>query len=359
MRIYRKILVLVVPVLLLAGFSAFAEGKESPDVKEIVMEHLGDSYWWHIGTFGQKDVSIFLPVIVHSPTSGWHCFSSRHLADGASYGGFSIATDGRYKGKIVETQADGGTVRPFDISITKTTTGLLLNSAITIALVLGAASWYRRKKAAASAPKGFTGLMEMVTDYLVEDIVRPCIGPGWRKFAPFLLTIFFFILVNNLMGLIPFFPGGVNVSGNIAITLVLAVAAFLAVNISGSREYWKDIFWPDVPAWLKVPVPLIPLIEFVGIFTKPFALMIRLFANMMAGHAVILCLVCVIFVTAGMGAVVNTSMTVVSVLFGIFMNCLELLVAFLQAYVFTMLTAVFIGLAQEGKETAVTHKKSN
>ena len=351
------------PVLLCAGIPAAAQTpsceKEGPDVKEIVMEHLGDSYWWHIGTFGDRDVTVHLPVIVRSKTTGWHCFSSGRLEGGASYEGFSIAREGKHDGKIVETVADGSEVRPLDISITKTTAGLLLNSAITIALVLGAASWYRRKKAAASAPKGFTGLMEMVTDYLVEDIVRPCIGPGWRKFAPFLLTIFFFILVNNLMGLIPFFPGGVNVSGNIAITLVLAVAAFLAINISGSREYWKDIFWPDVPAWLKVPVPLIPLIEFVGIFTKPFALMIRLFANMMAGHAVILCLVCVIFVTAGMGAVVNTSMTVVSVLFGIFMNCLELLVAFLQAYVFTMLTAVFIGLAQEGKETAVTHKKSN
>ena len=201
-------------------------------------------------------------------------------------------------------------------------------------------------------------MMEAVVNYIEEDVIRKSIGErDYKPFSSYLLTVFFFILVNNLMGLIPFFPGGINVTGNIAVTFVLAFAALLVINISGSREYWKDIFWPDVPVWLKVPVPIIPLIEFVGIFTRPFALMIRLFANMMAGHAVILCLVCVIFVTAGMGAVVNSSMTAVSVLFNIFMNCLELLVAFLQAYVFTMLTAVFIGMSQEGKEVAKTYER--
>ena len=260
------------------------------------------------------------------------------------------------EGTVVETVADGSEVRPLDISITKTTAGLLLNSVLTVILILSAAGWYRHRKATDAAPGGYTGMVETVVAYLVDDIIRPCVGPGWRRFAPFLLTVFFFILVNNLMGLIPFFPGGVNVTGNIAITLVLALAALIVINISGSRHYWKDIFWPDVPTWLKVPIPIIPLIEFVGIFTRPFALMIRLFANMMAGHAVILCLVCVIFVTAGMGAAVNSSMTAVSVVFNIFMNCLELLVAFLQAYVFTMLTAVFIGMSQEGKEYAWTMK---
>ena len=158
------------------------------------------------------------------------------------------------------------------------------------------------------------------------------------------------------MGLVPFFPGGVNVTGNIAVTFVLALASFIVINIFGGRAYWKDIFWPDVPVWLKVPVPVIPLIEFVGIFTKPFALMIRLFANMLAGHAVIICLLCVIFVTAGSGVLLNTSMSAVSLLFSIFMNALELLVAFLQAYVFTMLSGVFIGLAQEGKKKNVYNK---
>lgn len=179
-----------------------------------------------------------------------------------------------------------------------------------------------------------------------DDLIKSCVGRDYKRFAPYLLTVFFFIFVNNLMGLIPFFPGGANVSGNIAVTLVLALCTFLAVNLFGTREYWKEIFWPEVPAWLKVPVPMMPAIELVGIFTKPFALMIRLFANMMAGHAVILSLTCLVFVTVSMGPVVNGSMTVVSVIFCIFMNLLELLVAFIQAYVFTMLSAVFIGLAR-------------
>ena len=173
-----------------------------------------------------------------------------------------------------------------------------------------------------------------------------------------MLTDFFFINVNTLLGLKRFFPGGANVTGNIAVTLVLAVATFLAVNLFGTRHYWKDIFWSDVPTWLKVPIPIVPFIELVGIFTKPFALMIRLFANMMAGHAVILILTCVIFVTAEAGVAGNSSMTAVSVLLTIFMNCLELLVAYLQAYVFTMLSAVFIGLALErGGEAAAGAEK--
>lgn len=199
-------------------------------------------------------------------------------------------------------------------------------------------------------PKGFTAFVEMAIEGLEKDLIEPCVGDNWKRFSPYLLTVFFFILICNLMGLIPFFPGGVNVTGNITVTFFLAFASFLAVNIFGGRAYWKDVFWPEVPAWLKVPVPIIPLIEFVGIFTKPFALMIRLFANMVGGHAAILCLVCLIFVTAGMGTAVNSSMTVVSVLFTVFMNVLEVLVAFLQAYVFTMLSGVFIGLAQEGKK---------
>ena len=140
------------------------DGKDL-DVKEIVIEHLGDSYWWHIGKFGDKEVNIALPVIVRGDNGEWHCFSSGHLYDGASYEGFSIAGDGKYKGKIVETLADGSTDRPFDLSVTKTTAGLLLNSLITILLILCAARWYRSHKSRESAPGGFTGMMEMVIDY--------------------------------------------------------------------------------------------------------------------------------------------------------------------------------------------------
>ena len=320
--------------------------EEEPDVKRIVLGHVGDSYEWHIATAGGREWSLPLPVIVHSPSSGWHCFSAKRLRGGAEYEGLRIAADGDHAGKIVERQADGSDLRPLDLSITKTVAGLLLNSALVVALVLGAARWYRGRKPDAAAPRGVVGLFETLVESLVDDLIEPCVGPSYRRFAPYLLTVFCFIFLNNLMGLIPFFPGGANVTGNIAVALVLAVATFLVVNLSG-RHYWKDIFWPDVPTWLKVPVPIIPLIELVGVFTKPFALMIRLFANMLAGHAVILSLTCVVFVTVKMGAAVNASMTALSVLFSIFMNCLELLVAFLQAYVFTMLSAVFIGLAQE------------
>lgn len=324
---------------------------EEINAKEIVLEHIGDTYEWHMGTFGGWECTIPLPVIVHSPTSGWHCFSSARLrGDGAEYEGLRIAEKGPHKGKIVERQADGSDLRPLDLSMTKTAAGLLINSLLIVVIVLGCARWYRNRTPDSPAPRGFVGMIEALVAMLVDDLIKPCVGPAYRRFAPYLLTVFCFILINNLMGLVPIFPGGANVTGNIAVAFILALATFLAVNLFGRRAYWKDIFWPEVPAWLKVPIPIIPLIEFVGIFTKPFALMIRLFANIMAGHAVILSLTCVVFVTAKMGAAINGSMTFVSVLFSIFMNCLELLVAFLQAYVFTMLSAVFIGLAQEEGE---------
>lgn len=153
------------------------------------------------------------------------------------------------------------------------------------------------------------------------------------------------------MALIPIFPAGVSVTGNIAITFMLALCTFIAVNVWGNKSYWKDIFWPKVPMWLKAPVPFMPLIELFGIFSKPFALMIRLFANMMGGHSALLALVSLVFITVSMGPLINGTMTVVSVLFTVFMNFIELLVAFIQAYVFAMLSAVFIGLSRMEEAT--------
>ena len=340
---------------------AATEGEEGGSInpKEIIFEHLGDGYGWEV-PFSHSH-RIPLPVIVRDYEGGWHVFSSSRLMHGGEYEGFSIAEGGDYNGKVVGLRPDGngGLVqyRPLDLSITKNVAALIISALVVALMAFWLVRWYKRN--GMKAPRKGLGAFEVTVAYIYDGVIKPTLGTKAKKFAPYLLTVFFFILTMNLLGLIVIFPGGANLTGNLAVTLVLSIFTFLLTNLFGTKHYWKDIFWPDVPAWLKVPVPLIPLIEFVGIFTKPFALMIRLFANMMAGHAVILCLVCVIFVTAGMGAVVNTSMTVVSVLFGIFMNCLELLVAFLQAYVFTMLTAVFIGLAQEGKETAVTHKKSN
>lgn len=327
-----------------------AEQQENTvDVKEIVFGHIGDSYEWHITTWGKTHVTIPLPVIVYSSTTGWHVFlSSRLEENGGSYEGLSIAPAGsKYEGKLVEHDAAGNEIRPIDISITKVTLSLLINSVLLLVIVLGVAQWYRKHPQGSAAPGGFVGFMEMFIMMVNDDIIKSCVGPKYHKFAPYLLTAFFFIFINNLMGLIPVFPGGANVTGNIAITMILALCTFVAVNLFGTKTYWKDIFWPDVPWWLKVPVPMMPFIEFFGIFTKPFALMIRLFANMLAGHMAMLVLTCLIFISASMGPALNGTLTVASVLFNIFMNALELLVAFIQAYVFTMLSAVFIGLAQE------------
>ena len=326
------------------------EEENTVDVKEIVFGHIGDSYEWHITTWGKTHITIPLPIIVYSGNTGWHVFlSSRLEENGGTYEGLSIAPEGsKYEGKLVEYNAAGEQVRPWDISITKVTFALLFNSVLLLVIVLSVAHWYRKRPQGAKAPGGFVGFMEMFIMMVNDDIIKSCVGPNYRKFAPYLLTAFFFIFINNMMGLIPFFPGGANVTGNIAVTMVLAICTFLAVNIFGTKHYWKDIFWPDVPWWLKVPVPMMPFIEFFGIFTKPFALMIRLFANMLAGHMAMLVLTCLIFISASMGPALNGTLTVASVLFNIFMNALELLVAFIQAYVFTMLSAVFIGLAQEG-----------
>ena len=334
------------------------EQENTVDVKEIVFGHIGDSYEWHITTWGKTHITIPLPIIVYSNSTGWHVFlSSRLEENGGTYEGLSIAPEGsKYEGKLVEYNAAGEQARPWDISITKVTFALLFNSVLLLVIVLSVAHWYRKRPQGAKAPGGFIGFMEMFIMMVNDDIIKSCVGPNYRKFAPYLLTAFFFIFINNMMGLIPFFPGGANVTGNIAITMVLAVCTFLAVNIFGTKNYWKDIFWPDVPWWLKVPVPMMPFIEFFGIFTKPFALMIRLFANMLAGHMAMLVLTCLIFISASMGPALNGTLTVASVLFNIFMNALELLVAFIQAYVFTMLSAVFIGLAQEGAKVKAEEK---
>lgn len=328
------------------------------NVKDLILEHLADSYEWHITTWKETHVSIPLPVIVKGENSGWHIFMSSQFHHGhESYQGFYIASQGDYKGKIVELDSSGNEVRPLDLSMTKNAASLIISSILLVIIVLGVANWYKKqaKEGIYKAPKGFVGAMEIFIMSVQNDIIKPCVGKNYRKFSPYLLTAFFFIFINNVMGLIPIFPGGANVTGNIAVTLVLAIFTFLIVNLFGTKEYWREIFWPDVPTWLKVPIPIMPAIEIVGIFTKPFALMIRLFANILAGHSIVLGLTCLIFVTASMGSVISGSMTVVSVILNIFISFVEILVAYIQAYVFTMLSAVFIGLAQVEPHHASKH----
>lgn len=311
-------------------------------IQKVIFGHTDDSYEWHITKVGDRDISIPLPVIVKSST-GWHVFSSRRLEDGAEYEGLFIGDSG----KVVELSDAGEEVRPLDISITKNVTSMMISSALLLWLILGTAGWYRKHDVTKEAPSGLAAFMEPVVEMIDSGVIKDSIGEDYRKFSPYLCTAFFWILINNLLGLVPFFPGGANVTGNIAVTCVLGMCTFFAINLSGTKHYFKDIFWPDVPWWLKFPIPLMPIIEIFSAFMKPVTLMIRLFANILAGHIIALSLVCIIFMFAKYNAVMFGSMTFVSLLFGVFMDMLEVLVAFLQAYVFTMLSAVFIGLARQ------------
>lgn len=328
------------------------------DIKGVVLGHIKDSYDWHVTNIGDRAIIINLPVIVCSST-GWHIFSTAKFEEEENAQGYrmgpynlAIAGEGDNAGKIVELTAEGEKLPSIDISITKTVCCMFIDVIILLLCILLPARWYKRHKAGDPAPGGFTGFMEMMVTYVEDNIIKPGVGEGYEKYSPYLLTCFFFIFTCNLMGLMPFPPGGGNVTGNIAITFFLALCTFLITQFSGTKHYWKDIFWGDVPTWLKAPVPLIPLIEFIGIFTKPFALMIRLFANMMAGHAIALALTCIIFLVATKAMAVAVGMTAVSVLMSIFMMCLEVLVCFIQSMVFTMLSATFIGLARAKGEEA-------
>lgn len=343
--------ILLSMMMLFHGNAAMAashgQSNDGVDVKKIIFEHVKDSYEWHIATIGGTHVSIPLPMIVYSERTGWEVFSSAVFHEQDEYKGFHISGTGDYEGKLVEYDAMGNEKRPlFDISITKTVLSVFLNSILLVVIVLCTARWYRKRKPGDAAPGGFVGVMEMLITMVVDDLIKPNIGKNYRRYTPYLLTAFFFIFLSNLMGLVPIFPGGANVTGNIAVTFVLAFCTFVAVNVFGNREYYKEVFWPDVPTWLKLPLPLMPIIELFGVFVKPFALTIRLFANILAGHAVLLAFVSLIFITMAVNEYIGSAMTVVSVMFTVFMNFLELLVAFIQAFVFTMLSAVFIGLSQ-------------
>lgn len=347
MKQIKSILLLLMVALL--PLQLYADNKEEGElnIPEIVLEHLSDSYEWHIASYKGRHLSLPLPIIVRSSaTGGWH-FCTVHSLPQEFY------FDGAHHGKIYERMSDGSCVRPLDLSITKAVAQIWIVVLVLITVFLSCARWYKRRDETSEAPSGFVGAVEMIVMTIHDDVIKSSVGESqYRKYAPYLLTVFFFILACNLIGLIPVFPGGANVTGNINVTLFLALCTMIAINLFGNKEYWKDIFWPHVPVFLKVPIPLMPVIELFGVFTKPFALMIRLFANMMAGHAVILSFTCVIFLGWSIGVGYGIGLNAFSIIMLLFMNCLELLVAFVQAYVFTLLSAVFIGLAhkEEGAE---------
>ena len=318
------------------------------NVGDFILGHIGDSYDWHICTIKGKPISIPLLVIVYSKQNGLIIFPSYKFHHGhESYKGFHIAHEGKNKGKIVEISKTGEEVKPFDISITKNVFSLLFSITLILIVFLSVAKKY--KKNPEEAPKGLQSWVEPIIVFVRDDIAKSSIGEKkYEKYTPYLLTIFFFIFLNNILGLIPIFPGGANLTGNIAITLVLAIFTFVITTFSGNKAYWKDIFWtPGVPWWLKVPIPLMPIVEIMGVFTKPFVLAVRLFANISAGHIVALGFFSLIFIFGNMSVYAGYGVSAITLIFTIFMSFLELLVAFIQAYVFTLLSALYFGMATE------------
>lgn len=375
------------------------------DVKEIIFEHLGDGYGWEV-PFAHV-YRIPLPIIVKAEDGKWFCFSSgdltnvevvkdvatgkekKHLLpvikriekNGKVYQ-FVLAQTGAHRKKVVEIfplsdkdrahidatlknikSADVGNnageitgyinidgkfyreYRPLDISITKNVLALFITAGLLTWIVMSLVRFYRRK--GLQAPRKGMGFFEMLVSFVYYDTIKPILGENTKKFAPYLLTCFFFILTMNIVGLVVIFPGGANLTGNIAVTLVLAVMTFLMTNLFGKKHYWKEIFWPDVPIWLKCPIPIMQMIEVFGIFTKPAALCVRLFANMMGGHMIVITLVLIIFIFMSIfGSIAAGGVTVVSIAFTIFMLALDVLVSFIQAYVFTLLSTIFISSAQ-------------
>lgn len=332
MRRLKLIITLIAAVLPLCANAA-----EDFDMKSYIFGHIGDSYEWHITKVGETEITIPLPCIVID--GGLRVFFSSRMEEH----GYTLNEDGKLVNALTME-------RPaLDISITKNVAGLMINAILLVVLILSCTRWYRTHDVLKDKPRGIVALIEPVIEFVDKDIISGVIGPNNGRYAPYLLTVFFFILINNLMGLVPFFPGGANITGNIAVTFVLAVFTFLMVNLFASKEYFKEIVWPDVPVFLKA-LPLMPLIELLSVFTKPFSLMVRLFANILGGHIMILSIIGLIFISASMGAIANGAFTFISLLLGVFLECLELLVAFVQAYVFTMLSAVFISLAHPGSE---------
>ena len=320
---------------------AAAPEPEALDIGAVIFDHVLDSYEWHITEWKGKPVAIHLPVILID--NGIHIFNSERILETGEYASWHIAPkDAKNEGKIVT--ADG--TRPFDLSITKNVLQLFINAILLVLIVLLTARWYRRHDALKEHPTGIAALMEPLI-MMVHNMARENIGEDYRRYSPFLSTVFLFILFSNFIGILPFFPGGANLTGNIACTMVLALFTFFTVNLTGTKHYYKEIFSPDVPGVLK---PLMALIEFFSALVKPISLTIRLFANMLAGHIQLLCMVCVIFIMSKYGPVLTGGGTVISVLFGIFLDVLEMLISFIQAYIFTMLSSIYIGMARQKAE---------
>lgn len=323
---------------------------------KVIMEHISDAHEWHFFTWHGHPVSIPLPILLYVPKQGLSVFSESEFHEGETpYDGFQLLTDSYidaqhldkqkyFPGKIIAVHADGtpNFDKPvYDISLTKNVIQMLISALLLVLIFVGMAKKYDKNPG--KAPSGFQNAVEPFVLFIRDDVARPYLGKKTEKYIAYLLTVFFFIWINSLLGLI---PGSANVPGNIAFTLVLAAITFFFILTSTNRHYWGHIFWPPgVPLFVKFI--LIP-VEILGIFTKPFALMIRLFANMLAGHLIIISIISLIFIFGGLAAAAGYGFSLVSVGFTVFMYMVELLVGLIQAFIFTNLSALFISQAFEG-----------
>jgi F-type H+-transporting ATPase subunit a len=341
--------------------------KNSFNANEVIFGHVLDAHEFHFfsyeGSDGKEHAAVIpLPVILYSPQKGFSVFMSSKFHHGEqNYNGYSLITEEKLKeldpkkyhaGQIVavnnEGEIDEG-VKVYDFSLTRNVVQMILALTLLVWIMLSIAKKYKNGEGIHSAPKGTQSLLEPVINFIKDEVAKPNLGRKYQKYLPYLLTVFFFILINNLVGLI---PGTANVTGNIAFTMVLAVISFIVILFSTNGHYWKHIFWPPVPHGIK---PILIPVEILGIFTKPFALMIRLFANMIAGHIIIICLISLIFIFGALSKAIGWGFSPLSVAFVIFIYFIEILVAFLQAYIFTNLTAVFISQAFEGSHDDTDH----
>lgn len=330
------------------GSSYANSTKEKLNPGVLIINHISNSHEWHILTTPSgKHISIPLPIIVYSNYSGMHVFMSSKFEHGhAKYKNLELATTGENKGKIVEYDEEGRLLnsKPYDFSLTKNVVGLLLALTLTFVVFYKAANISTKRRGL--APKGLLSVIEPLVVFVRDDIAKPSIGSKTEKFLPFLLSIFFMVLVTNLSGLIPIVPFGANVTGNLSVTLGLALFTFLTININANRNYWKHIYnTPGVPWFMKFPIPIMPLVEFLGVFIKPLVLAIRLFANIMAGHIIVLAFLCLIFIFSQLSIIAGAVASPFAITFVVFISVLELLVAFIQAFVFTLLSAIFVGMA--------------
>lgn len=327
-RLSRFFLVL----LIISGgaISAFAqedhesEGSEKLNVSDLIIHHVLDDHVWHFA----DGLTLHLPIIVYSKERGLDIFSSANFYDEhhnvVPYKGYKLDHN-----HIVLADTNEAVL---DLSITKNVAMLFINAALLLLVFVSVAKSYQRNRG--RAPSGLQSFFEPVILFVRDEIARPNIGHRYEKYFPFLLTLFFFILFGNLLGLL---PGAGNLTGNIAVTMVLAVMTFIVTNVSGNRSYWGHIFWtPGLPLVLR---PIIFLVELIGIFTKPISLMVRLFVAITAGHIVLLSLIALTFIFASYWVGLGSTIIV------LFISLIEILVAAIQAYVFTLFTALYIGQA--------------